>query len=227
MKNSKFLAIVACAYTSCNLILGFTPPVTAASLTYNFRQDGFDEGAYAEGFFIADDLNGDGQIAYFRGLQNSSEVSDFRVSFSGNRLTPPTTYGFGDLFGLVYDLDGGPLGDGVTGVIEGISASVPNRNAIDQGYSAGPGPLNTYYFGPRQQFCVDSPFSLCGIFDGSTSNEIVAVPEPSTFLGSIVTIGLGILAKRKRSHLVRQKKNPNALCRLHNGVFPGPGLLQR
>lgn len=206
MKNSKFLTIAACAYASCTLVLNFTPPVSAASLTYNFRQDGFDEGAYAEGFFIADDLDGDGQIAYFRRSQDFREISDFRVTFSGNRLTPPTTYGFGDLFGLVYDLDGGPLGDGNTRLREGISTSALNRNTIGQGYTAGPGPLSTYYFGPRQQFCVDSPFSLCGIFNGSTSNEIVAVPEPSTFLGSIMTIGLGIFAKRKWSHLVRQNK---------------------
>lgn len=206
MKNSKFLTIAACAYASYTLVLSFTSPATAASLTYNFRQDGFDEGAYAEGFFIADDLDGDGQIAYFRRSQDFREISDFRVTFSGNRLTPPTTYGFGDLFGLVYDLDSGPLGDGNTRLMEGISTLRPTTGFIGPSYVTGPGAFSTIQLHGGVRVCDGSPGSLCGLFNGSSSPEFVTVPEPSTFLGSIITIGLGIFAKRKWSHLVRQNK---------------------
>lgn len=207
MRNSKFLAIATGAYASCILVLSFTPPARAASLTYNFRQDGFDEGAYAEGFFVADDLDGDGQIAYFRGSQDSSEVLDFRVTFSGNQLTPPTTYGFQDLFMLSYDLDGGPLGDGDTGNREGIRTSVLGSNTLHQGYLAGPRGFEMIQLHGGVRFCDVSPDSECGFFNGSISSEFVAVPEPSPFWGSIVAIGMGIFAKRKGLHLVRQKKS--------------------
>lgn len=166
MKNSKLLTIATCAYAFCALALSFAPPAKAASLTYNFRQDGFqnpfERGAYVEGFFVAEDLDGDGQIVYFN--STGGEVSDFRVTFSGTRSIPPATYGFGDLFGLVYNLDGGPLGDtdGYNGPLEGISTGRLTRFG-DPGYYAGPGPFTTVQIHATEPRICNGDDGLCGV----------------------------------------------------------------
>jgi hypothetical protein len=138
-----------------------------------FEQTGFDDGGVASGFFEGTDIDADGQLSSFRG-----EVSGFGMSWSGNSLVPAFALDFSALFGLVYDLDGGPLGDGLTMDVEGIGA--------DDGvyfYLAGPGPIFE---------CGDA--GRCGIV-----GSITDVPAPA----GLALFGLGLLglgaATRRRS----------------------------
>ena len=152
----------------------------AAVMGYNFSQDGFDEGAIVTGMFTVDDLNGDGQSSSFLG-----EVLSFMMDFSGNSIVPAFSANFPDLFGLVYDLNDGPiLGDGITGNVEGLGVTT-SSTPIVWTYTAGSGP---------------GPFPGGQISGGgvatSTRNNIVvtpkvpAVPEPSSVLkwgGALLT----------------------------------------
>lgn len=109
----------------------FAGVAAAQPQTFTFSQAGFAEGATVVGSFTGEDLDTDGQLASFAG-----EISDFQMSFSGNSVVPAFSLGFADLSGLVYDLDGGPLGDGQILGIEGIAA-----NDATFSYAAGPGPV--------------------------------------------------------------------------------------
>ena len=107
--------------------------VDAAPISFNFSQGGFFEGASITGMFAGEDLDSNGQLSSFAG-----EVSNFVMSFSGNSLAPSFSLGFSDLYGLVYDLDGGLLGDGVTLDVEGIGAAAGSYNYVTgQGATGG------------------------------------------------------------------------------------------
>lgn len=95
----------------------------AAVMHFTFYQGGYAEGAYVTGSFSGEDLDGDNQLSFF-----SSEIYTSEMSFSGNSLVGVFSESNGV---IVYDLDGGPLGDGRTGVVEGI---------LMGGYLVGPGP---------------------------------------------------------------------------------------
>lgn len=92
-------------------------PALAIPIRYEFSQDGYEEGATVSGWFFADDLDGDGQIAQLGGV--GSELVAFMMSFSGNSIVPAFNGGFSELFGLVWDLDA-TLGNGRIGATEGI-----------------------------------------------------------------------------------------------------------
>ncbi len=119
-------------------------------LTFNFRQDGFEDDAFVEGSFTAVDLDSDGQLVSFFG-----EILAFEATFSGNSLVPATALNINDLLGLVYDLDGGNLGDGINGEVEGIGAGL---------YTAGPGLL-----------ALCDGVNVCGTVGPSSSTQIVVV----------------------------------------------------
>ena len=144
-------------------------PVTATDFT--FVQDGFTAGASVTGSFSGTDTNGNGQLSSFDG-----EITAFAMTFSGNALVPVFSLTFADLFGLVYDLNGGPLGDGLDLDIEGIGA----EDAAAQ-YAAGPGP------GPL--------FEVCGI--GANCAVVEVVPEPGIALLGIVAV-VGLVRRRFR-----------------------------
>ncbi len=65
--------------------------------------------------------------------------------FSGNSLVPAFSLGLFDLFGLVYDLGSGGLGDEITLDVEGVGAV----DAI-YFYAAGNGPLGFYRWRGRR-----------------------------------------------------------------------------
>ena len=175
--------------------VGCAPALLAQPITYDFQQSGFAEGATVTGFFVGEDLNDDGQLTSFDG-----EVIDFSMTFSGNSIVPAFTLGMDNLNGLVYDLDGGPLGDGLELAIEGILA-------LDDvfSYSVGPGP---FALCDGQQDCA-------AVSDGDnqdTSPELVqvsarsdvaplAVPIPSwaiVLLALILaSIGMTTLGRRR------------------------------
>ena len=154
----------------------------ASQQTFTFSQDGFAEGATVAGSFSGEDLNSDGQLASFGG-----EISDFQMSFSGNSVVPAFSLGFADLTGLVYDLNGGPLGDGQVLGIEGIAA-----NDATFSYEAGPGPVDQCGQG------VD----CASVSDGTNtdnSQELIqvggaaATPVPSIGLYGLIVMALGLL----------------------------------
>jgi len=106
----------------------------AQSERFAFTQGGFSEGAVLTGFFAGADLDGNGKLSSLEG-----ELTDFAMHFSGNSLVPAFSIGLDGLDGLVYFLNGGPLGDEdhpTRG--EGIRARMG-----DLTYVIGPGPDET------------------------------------------------------------------------------------
>ncbi len=159
------------------LLLASAGSANAAPVSFNFTQDGYDEGATISGTFAGEDLDNDGQLTSFNG-----ELTNFTMSFSGNSLVSAFTLGFADLWGFVYDLPSGPLGDGLTGAIEGIGAG---NSMFD--YVAGPGPFAECGIG----------FDCASVTDFATgaasfSNQFVmvsAVPVPA----AVWLFGSGLL----------------------------------
>jgi len=167
----------------------FVGSANAIPMGFDFYQGGFDDGAYVSGMFTGNDLDSDGQLSSFNG-----EIIDFMMDFSGNSYVSSFSIGFADLFGLVYDLDGGPLGDGW---FEGIGVSTESSY-----YAAGPGPFDVCGIGDN---CA-----VVAVFDEeegfeSFSAELVAVsskdvPEPT--LLALLGIGLaGFSVSRKRKNV--------------------------
>ena len=156
--------------------------VPSGPLGFNFSQGGYTGGATVTGMFYGSDLDGNGQLSSFNG-----EVSGFMMNFSGNGLVSAFSLGVSDLFGLVYDLNGGPLGDGFTLAVEGIGAT----DGIFA-YNAGPGPTPNggEVFGPTGG--ADFTTSLVSVTPKSA-------PEPGILaLLAIGFVGFG-LSRRKKS----------------------------
>jgi hypothetical protein len=156
----------AAVITTADLV-SVTP---AGGGTFDFSVGGWDGGGLVTGSFAGADTDGDGQLSAFDG-----EVSAFSMSYSGGTIVGAFALSLGDLFGLVYDLDGGPLGDGVALDIEGIGAT-----SAPIFFGIGPGPVGVCGTGAD-----------CGIIDAPA-----AVPEPSTL--ALVLVGSGWLAARRR-----------------------------
>jgi len=148
--------------------------VTAGgSGTWTFSVGGWGGGGTVTGSFAGTDSNTDGRLSSFDG-----EVTDFGVSYSGGTIVAPFSLDFPNLFGLVYDLDGGPLGDGVTpDMEEGIFAGGPVVFAI------GPGPVG-----------VCGTEMPCGLIIGEAAQQ---VPEPSTGLLGLMALALLAGARRR------------------------------
>lgn len=141
---------------------------------YSFTQGDWYGGGLVTGFFSGQDLDGNLQLDWEAG-----EISGFSFDFSGNGYVQAFTLGFADLLGLVYDLDGGPLGDGYLGdYAEGIAAG--GFSAL---YVAGPGPLD---------FCGEG--YDCAVL-------VNFVPEPANWAMLIAGFGLTGAVMRRRRYL--------------------------
>ncbi len=104
----------------------------AFSDTFLLFQSGFKDGAFIEGSFTGNDLNGNGQISPFE--DNGAELTSLNISFSGNSLVPAFSLvfpGTADGALLVYDVDSGFIGDDAL-LFEGISIGLG-----DLAYSGG------------------------------------------------------------------------------------------
>ncbi len=169
-----------------------TTQAQATPIGYEFYQGGYAGGAYVSGFFLGEDLDGNGQLAAHRG-----EVSGFRMLFSGFDGEMAWSLGQTDLLGLVYDLNGGPLGDGFRGRGEGMLAWG------ETGFGAGVGPLGL----------ICALQLACGVVAQSgelllshelvhvqQSGHYVAVAEPGP-LGLILMGAVAlVLARRRLGH---------------------------
>jgi hypothetical protein len=166
--------------------------VQAAPIGFDFYQGGYAGGGYVSGWFSGNDLDGNGQLSSFAG-----EISGFTMQFSGSEWVPQFVLGLEDLFGLVYDINAGPLGDGISQHIEGILAF----NDADL-YAAGPGPTwSVCGVGvPCAGVLNDHHFSYSAELVQVTSTVSVAVPEP----GSVGLIVLGVVCLL----VARRRMNP-------------------
>ena len=176
------------------LVLGVCLELNAqpASETFTFCQEGFSEGAFISGSFTGTDSNTDGQLAF-------AEVTDLTVTFSGNSIVDPLSFSFADFAGLVYDLDGGPLGDGTSGAVEGIAASSAAGD-----YSAGPGPESLCGVGSdcasvTDGTGTDSSQELITINGGACGGSSTAEAVPAVPLPLLLALGglLGFVGMRR------------------------------
>ena len=143
--------------------------VAGAPGTFSFSVSGWLGGGIVTGTFAGTDTVADGQLSSFDG-----EITAFTMSYSGGTIVGAIALGFADLFGLVYDLDGGPLGDGLLLDVEGIGAF--SASAL---FAIGPGP-----------FGVCGGTAICGIIETLDTR----VAEPGVL--SLLLAGLGLLGAR-------------------------------
>lgn len=154
-----------------------TSLVTVADLgsgNYSFSQGGWSNGAAISGTFAGLDDDNDGFLDFSFG-----EISDFTMSFSGNAQVDAFVFDFSNLFALVYELDGGPLGDGCGCSFEEITAI---SAGFDNIYAANVG-----------------TFDACGV--GDSCSLVASVPEPSNWALLIAGFGLvGATLRHRRGY---------------------------
>lgn len=179
--KSKVCNFICAASTVCLMTL-VSPSANATS--YIFSQSGFSGGGIITGSFDAVDLNNDGQIISFTG-----EVTSFSLAFTGDSVVGNFTHTFSNLYGLIYDIGSGFLGDGYNGSEEGLASNWGGASGFD--YASGLGPANV--LGGR----------VINIATGATSSSenlisvtSVPVPDAAWLLGSGL-LGLIGVARRK------------------------------
>jgi hypothetical protein len=171
-----------CALFTLTVIVFAGLPANA--MTYHFSQTGYTGGGVITGSFDAVDLNADGQIASFAG-----EVTAFSLNFSSDYIVGNFSHSMGDLYGLVYDIGSGFIGDGNAGYTEGL-ASNWLMSSVGYSYASGLGP-NSSYGGIVTDLATGA--------SSSTQNLIAvsSVPLPSALLlfGPALA-GLGMLRRK-------------------------------
>lgn len=178
----------ALTYIGAMITLLFSLSVQAIPMTYDFTQGGYFGGASMTGQFIGEDLDQNGQLSSFAG-----EISGFQLSFDGGGFVASFELGLQDLFGLVYDLDGGVLGDGIDQHIEGLLAF--GQDAL---LAAGPGPLwNVCDQGVICSVALSGYQALFSKESIVVSEHTVAVPEPGS-MGLILIGVVGLFMARRR-----------------------------
>ena len=176
---------------ACALAVSSAPALAATDFTsslvtvtadspgsFSFSVGGWGGGGTVTGSFTGADVDANGQLSSFSG-----EVTGFGMSYSGGTVVAGFGLGFAQLFGLVYDLNGGPLGDGTSLAIEGIGALGGGLTFL-----IGPGPVG-----------VCGGASACGIIEGPAAAPI---PEPQSWALLIAGFGLmGAALRRRKTRL--------------------------
>lgn len=173
-----------------SIIIASLVAVSASAMPvgYDFYQGGYTGGAFLHGHFVGEDLDGNGQLSSFSG-----EISGFALSFNGQGGLASFVFGLDDLFGLVYDLDGGLLGDGLSRHIEGLLAF--DGNSL---LAVGPGPLWRTCGGGYA--CAVAASGHKRFYSGEGIQVMargVAVPEPGS-VGLIVLGLIGLVLVRRK-----------------------------
>jgi hypothetical protein len=88
MLELRMLTRVAAALAGLLCLLALSAPAVAVPITYGFRVDGFPEGAYLEGQFTGEDLNGDGSIKRSWNSDLPFEITSFSVGYFGDPNAP-------------------------------------------------------------------------------------------------------------------------------------------
>lgn len=161
--------------TSLALAVAATPALAGS---WSFQQGAYSGGGSFSGSFAGTDGNGDGWLSSFDG-----ELSAFHAVFTGDALVATAHFGLGDLYGLTYRLDGGPLGDDSDVPGEGIMVGIGEDIALLSGQGAA---------GLPGAFMVD----LVGQSSTVLPITVTAVPEPASAL--LLAGGLALLARRRR-----------------------------
>ena len=125
---------------------------TAAPLTFELRQDGWEGGGRVTASFSGEDVNGDG----FLNLANG-EISAYQVEFSGNSIIAFFSHDLADLLFFNYEL-GSP----------GFPPSFPLFS--DNG---------SFFYDADDRIIGGSGFTAPFII---TSEPAVVIPEPSTWM---------------------------------------------
>ena len=166
---------------------------TAASAdTFYLSQSGFSGGGKLTGYFVGNDIDGDGLITAFPG--STVELTDYHLDFKGDANIPDFSHGMSDFYGIVYVVGSGQIGGNppVPGG-EGLASNWPNP-ATGYSYAAGPGPARV---------AVGAVITAAG--SGITTSTIEPllvslVPEPAA--GTLAMFGLAVLGIR----LLRQSR---------------------
>lgn len=180
MRSSCLAAIAALVISSAPALAATDATSSLVTVTpggpgsFSFSVGGWGGGGTVTGSFTGADLDANGQLSSFAG-----EVTGFGMTYSGGTIVGTFGLAFTDLFGLVYDLNGGPLGDGTSLAIEGIGAAGGGL-----GFSIGPGPVG-----------VCGTPAICGFIEGPAAAPI---PEPQSWALMIAGLGLAGAALRRR-----------------------------
>lgn len=109
--------------SSTLLIFGALISQPVLSDLFTFSQIGFEENAVITGSFTGNDLDNDGILTFRKDRMETGEITSFNMSFSGNSITPAFDASFpfpirsqpgpatGFFSNMIYNLDGGSLGD--------------------------------------------------------------------------------------------------------------------
>lgn len=181
MKRSIACAGVACAlFVAAPAFAAVTTSAEAATVvslapgTFSYSVGGWAGGGTVTGTFAGLDGDGNGQLSTFDG-----EITGFTMAYDGGAIVGAFGLGFANLFGLVYDLDGGPLGDGLVLDIEGIGATTGTYSFL-----LGPGPVAPCGTG-----------LTCAVLTGP---DAVTVAEPGTLAAALAALAfVGALRRRK------------------------------
>jgi hypothetical protein len=135
---------------------------SAATLGFDFVQNGFLGSGQITGAFSGVDLDGDGVLNSEEG-----EITSFALSFSGQEFIPAFTLALSDLTRLIYSIGNATFGGDPANDQEGILAIGSFT------YAAGPGPVD---------FCLDN--AVCGLIFAEdapiTSTAAITVSEAVT-----------------------------------------------